>query len=516
MQNLPIGIQDFSELRMRNCVYVDKTKLIFQLACEGKYYFFSRPRRFGKSLLVSVLKYLYLGQKELFTDTWIYNKWDWTKNNPVIHISFDAVSYRNGLEEGLRLTLDQQATIYNITLTLTEAKPKFQELITKLYERYGKVVLLIDEYDKPIIDYLEHNKIDIAKQNREVMREFYSILKNADNMLELLFITGISKFAQVSIFSALNNLSDITLNKDYSTLLGYTQEELEIFFKSYLLKTSEELDLPQEELLKTMKIRYNGYSWDGKKQVYNPFGVLRFFQERAFHNFWFSTGSPNFLIEQMKKNARFDIENLEIRNIVLEKFDIENLDLVPLFFQAGYLTVKKSNPLTGTLLLDYPNKEVQECMYEYLLDDLAKNPYRLNQGITMRDICKSLIENDLENVIQILNSILADLPSETFKKQTEGLYHGLLHIIFSYLGMFIQSEVHSSRGRADVVIQTDSHVYIFEFKFNKSAQEALAQIQRQKYGEKYKTNNKIITAIGVNFSEANKQIDEWQTLILNY
>ncbi len=180
------------------------------------------------------------------------------------------------------------------------------------------------------------------------------------------------------------------------------------------------------------------------------------------------------------------------------------------------MTVKKSNPLTGTLLLDYPNKEVQECMYEYLLDDLAKNPYRLNQGITMRDICKSLIENDLENVIQILNSILADLPSETFKKQTEGLYHGLLHIIFSYLGMFIQSEVHSSRGRADVVIQTDSHVYIFEFKFNKSAQEALAQIQRQKYGEKYKTNNKIITAIGVNFNEANKQIDEWQTLILNY
>jgi hypothetical protein len=217
----------------------------------------------------------------------------------------------------------------------------------------------------------------------------------------------------------------------------------------------------------------------------------------------------------MKKTARFDVENLQIRAITLEKFDIENLDLVSLFFQSGYLTVKSYDHLTGSMVLDYPNKEIRECMYEYLLDELAKNPYRLDQKLTIKDISKSLLENDLENVRQILNSILADLPSQTFQKQTEGLYYGLLHIIFSYLGMFIHSEVHSSRGRADMVIQTNSHVYIFEFKFNKSAREALNQIQTKKYGEKYQALNKIITAVGVNFNEAEKQIDDWEILDLS-
>lgn len=518
MQNLPnlsTGIQDFAEIHIRKSLYVDKTEMIYNLARESKYYFLSRPRRFGKSLLISVLKYLYLGRKELFTDTWIYDKWDWSRKNPVIHISFETVLYEENFEEGLCLALAAQAKLYDVTLKLGKAKGQFQELIEKLNEKYGKVVLLIDEYDKPIIDFLEASKIEKAKQNRETMREFYSVLKNLDNALELIFITGISKFSKVSIFSLLNNLTDLTLSKKYSTLLGYTQQELETYFKEHLKAASEELGLSLSDLLKEMKSRYDGYSWDGKNLVYNPFGVLRFLQDRSFSNFWFSTGSPNFLIAQMKKTARFDVENLQIRSITLDKFDIENLELVSLFFQSGYLTVKSYDHLTGSMVLDYPNTEVRECMYEYLLDELAKNPYRLDQKLTMQDISKCLLENDLDGVRQILNSILADLPSQTFEKQTEGLYHGLLHVIFSYLGMFIQSEVHSSRGRADMVIHTNSHVYIFEFKFNKSAQAALTQIQAKKYGDKYCASNKIIMAIGVNFNEAEKQIDDWQTVNLH-
>jgi Predicted AAA-ATPase/PD-(D/E)XK nuclease superfamily len=515
MKNLPIGIQTLGEIRAKNGIYVDKTPLVHQLVTSGKYYFLSRPRRFGKSLTVSTLKELYLGNKVLFEGLWIYDKWDWSATNPVIHISFDAADYQGlGLEVAILHELDDCAKLYQITLEKETLKSKFKELITTLSTQYGKVVLLIDEYDKPIIDYIEGADIEQAKVNRLILRDFYSVLKNADAQLELVFITGISKFAKVSLFSHLNNLTDITLSEQYGTLTGYTQEEVAEYFDEYLSGIERKLSLTRETLLETMRIWYNGYSWDGMTRVYNPFGTLNFLADRQFKNYWFATGSPNFLIAQMRKHAHFNVENSVVNNRILDKYDIENIALIPLLFQTGYLTVKSVDAMTGNIVLDYPNKEVRESMYEFLIDDLSKNVHRLHTGYTIEDLNQAFLTKDLPKVQKILNALLADLPHETFEKQREGLYHGLIHLIFSYLGMFVHSEVHSSQGRADAVVQTPTDVFIFEFKFNKTAQEAMTQIKENNYAQKYRTSGKTIVGIGLNFNADKRAIDEWLDEVL--
>ena len=517
MKNLPIGIQTLTEIRAKNGVYVDKTRLVHQLATTGKYYFFSRPRRFGKSLLISTLKELYLGNKAVFEGLWIENNWDWSKKNPVIHISFDDVDYQGlGLNEAILEQLDECASIYNITLEKKTLKSKFKELLGALSTQYGKVVILIDEYDKPIIDFLEKEEIEDAKKNRLTLRDFYSILKNADAHLELLFITGISKFAKVSLFSHLNNLTDITLSPQYASLTGYTQEELEFYFAEYLQACAERLKIGREELLKQMKIWYDGYTWDGITEVYNPFGTLNFLFNKVFFNHWFSTGSPDFLIKKMRTLTYYNVENSVVNNRILDKYDIDNLTLIPLLFQTGYLTIKSVDAMTGDMVLDYPNREVRESMYEFLIDDVSQNPQRVHTGMTIQDLNKAFIARDLEKVKIILNALLADLPVEAYSKQTEGLYHGLIHLVFKYLGLFVNSEVHSSKGHADSVVQTLTDVYIFEFKFNKTAEEGLEQIKKQDYAGKYRASDKVITGIGVNFNtdKDKKKIDDWAEEVL--
>jgi Predicted AAA-ATPase/PD-(D/E)XK nuclease superfamily len=515
MKNLPIGIQTLTELRSFNGIYVDKTKYVHELVTTGKYYFFARPRRFGKSLLVSTLKELFKGNKGVFEGLWIKPHWDWTQTHPVIHISFDAVSYQSmSLEEGLSIELDQCAARFGIELKTKGFKLRFRELLESVAAQHDRIVLLIDEYDKPIIDYLETDSIEQARVNQAILREFYAVLKNADEQLRLVFITGISKFSKVSLFSHLNNLSDITLNKKYATLTGYTQEEIEFYFEDYLKIVEQNLSLSRIELLEQMKVWYNGYSWDGVTKVYNPFGTLNFFDNQEFRNFWFSTGNPKFLIDQMRKQQHFNVENWMVDSTTFEKFDIENLSLVSLLFQTGYLTIKERDVHTGSMTLDYPNKEVRESMYQFLLDDLATNAYRSDTGRTVRELKKAFLDKNIDQVRHILNAILADLPSEVYLHQSEGLYHGLVHVIFSYLGMFVSSEVHSSQGRADAVVETATDIFIFEFKFSdsrhkKTAAEAMAQIKAKKYGDKYQTSNKTLTAIAFNFDATTRCIDEW-------
>jgi Predicted AAA-ATPase/PD-(D/E)XK nuclease superfamily len=510
MKNLPIGIQSLSKLREKNCVYVDKTQLVHQLVTTGTSYFFSRPRRFGKSLLVSTLKELYLGNKTVFEGLWIENNWDWSKTNPVVHFSFDEMSYKQiGLEAAILRELKGWAKHHKIRLTASDYKSQFKELLEKVAKKHGKVALLIDEYDKAIIDFLEKEEIEIGKINRDILREFYGIIKNSDDLLEIVFITGISKFSKVSLFSHLNNLDDITLNGKYATLTGYTEEELVYYFADYLENVALKLNLSQEDLVKQMRIWYDGYSWDGINMLYNPFGTLKFLANQRFENFWFSTGSPNFLIKKMRELTYYNVENAIVNNRILDKYDIDNLTLIPLLFQTGYLTVKSIDVMTGDMVLDYPNKEVKESMYEFLIDDVSNNPQRTHTGMTMMDLNKAFVSKDLEKVKVILNSLLANLPTEVFLKQTEGLYHGLIHLIFKYLGMFVNSEVHSSQGHADAVVQTLTDVYIFEFKFNKTAQEGMDQIKKQDYAGTYRASNKMITGIGVNFNSDKKNIDTW-------
>ena len=510
MKKLPIGIQAFDKLIEGGYIYVDKTEIIHRLVTTGATYFLSRPRRFGKSLLLNTLKSLFEGQQALFSGLWIENNWDWSKSNPVLHFSFDAIDYANmGLEDALLFELSKYAEQYQLELPTNSYKVQFKELIQQLHDRYGKVVLLIDEYDKPIIDYLEKHTIEQAKVNREVLRNFYSVIKGADEHLQLVFITGISKFAQVSIFSHLNNLHDITLTSQYATLTGYTQQELEYYFDEHLQAVQNKLGVERQKILDELREWYNGYSWDGVQRVYNPFGVLRFFAAQRFTNFWFSTGSPRFLVEHMRKLEVFNIENTPANNTTFERYDIENLDLTSILFQAGYLTVKELDLWTGDMILDYPNKEVRQSMYQFLIDDLAKDVHRTDTGLTIRNLKQAFTQGNLPQVREILDGLLADLPNEVFDKKSEGLYHGLIHLVFSYLGMYAQSEVHSARGRADAVVQTPSDVYIFEFKFNKSAAEAIAQIKQKGYADKFRNSGKKLTGIGVNFSTEVRGIDEW-------
>jgi hypothetical protein len=513
MKLLPLGVQHFDDLIQENRIYVDKTALIYQLATTGKIYFLSRPRRFGKSLLVSTLKQLFEGNKILFKDLWIADKWDWSKTHPVIHISFAALDFLNdNLGAAISDRLHKIAGESGLVLTKKTYKSQFEELIELLYQKTKQqVVILIDEYDKPIVHYLEYDTMDQAEKNQKILKNFYSSLKDAGAMIRFLFITGVSKFSKVSLFSDLNHMTDLTLQPEYAGLTGYTQTELKHYFSEYLQRAVNVTEMPYEQLLSEMQLWYNGYSWDGKTWVYNPYGTLQFLNSPEFRNYWFASGTPTFLIHQMKRHGQFQAENVWVEDGFLEKYDLDNISVIQLLFQTGYLTVKEKNKYPVRYRLDFPNKEVRESMYRFMLDELAPNPLRTNTGMTVEDLKFAFETNNLVRVRAIITSVLADLPHDTFKDGSEGLYHGVIHILFQYLGATLQSEVHSSIGRADTVVQTPTHVYIFEFKIKESADAALRQIVRNRYADKYRASNKPILAIGVKFNPQSRTIESWRT-----
>ena len=468
MKILPLSRQSFRDLREDNCIYVDKTQHIYNLCTQGKMYFLSRPRRFGKSLLLSTMKELFLGNKELFEDLWIADKWDWTQKSPVIHISFLSVSYeKQGLEAGLKEYLLDLFKQNRIKPTKTDnIKNLFLELIKKLHDKGGKVVILIDEYDKPIIDYLEFHKLPEAKANQEVLGLFYGALKDADAYIRLLFITGISKFTRVSLFSKLNNLSDLTINPYYSTMLGYTQEELEHCFSDYIdISLTVFPHYNRQELLAKVRLWYNGYSWDGKNWVYNPSGILSFFANQDFQGYWFQTGTPTFVVKKILEQGFFQIENVDTTINFLNQYSLDNIELTSLLFQTGYLTIKEKSE-DGDLVLSYPNQEVRLAMYSLLMDDMGHTVG--GGGVTVQHLKRAFMSNNLEQAKDILVSLFGGLAFDVYthqtQKQVEGFYHGLVHILFKCLGLYIQSEVHSTKGRADSIVETPTHIYFLEFK----------------------------------------------------
>ncbi len=512
MKRLPISIQTFEKLREQDCIYVDKTNFVYEVAQATGSFFLSRPRRFGKSLFLNTLKSLFQGKKELFQGLWIYDKWDWSKTNPVLHFSFDKTDNKI-LEISILGNIEDYAKKFEVSLINEGIKNRFQELIEKIHKQHGGVVILVDEYDKPIIEFLEFEEDGIytkAIENQKIMKQFYSVLKSSEEYLRLTFITGVSKFTQVSIFSDLNHLRDISLDKKFANIVGYTQEELEENYAEHLEEVRKEEEVSQEELLEKVKLWYNGFSWNGKNTLYNPFGILNFLENMSFRNYWFSTGTPTFLLKQMKKRNMFQVENTTIDRMDMESYDINNLAPIPLLFQTGYLTVKSIDRSTGMYLLDYPNQEVRQSMYRFMIDGLAPNPQRYSTTNTMLEIVKAFSNNDLDKIRSIISAFLADLPSEVYDKQSEGLYHGLLHFIFSLLGVYIKSEVHSYKGRADSIVETATHIYIFEFKFNRSAAEAIQQIKDNQYADKYQNSGKKIIGIGANFKTDEKEIKGWE------
>jgi hypothetical protein len=518
-QILSTGKQDFRRLREDNCIYVDKTELIYNFCTQGSAYFLSRPRRFGKSLIVSILAELHRGSRELFKDTWIEDKWDWTQPpSPIIHISFSSVAYRNqSLEAGIQQHLLKLYKENDLDAAgETDISLLFTDLIKGIHNKHGKVVILIDEYDKPLIDYLEFNKIEQAKINQETLAAFYSGLKDCDPFIRLLFITGVSKFTKMSLFSKLNNLTDLTVNPKYSTLTGYTKEEVEHYFEDYIQETLITLtDYNRAELLEEIRLWYNGYSWDGKTRMYNPYDILLFFFNQDFQSFWFSTGTPAFLVERMVQQNFYKVEDIEVTLSFLDQYNLNNLELTSLMFQSGYLTMKE-NKGKGRVVLSHPNQEVKEALYGFLINVMGK-PVQ-GGDITVEYLHKAFVNNDLEKVRDILTTLFDNLTYDVYLHQTvqqvEGFYHGLIHILFKYLGILVQSEVHTTKGRADSMVQTPTHIYFLEFKMNSDATTALQQVQTNKYAAPFAADNRIKIGIGVNFNSQTRELDGWAEAVL--
>ncbi len=503
----PVGIQDFSEVRTGGYVYVDKTYFVHKLISEGKFYFLSRPRRFGKSLFVSTLDYLFKGRKELFEGLFITDKWNWTQTNPIIKISFSNISHKEkGLYQAINDSLDKNAKLYNITFTETAISAKFQELIEKLFAQLGPVVVLIDEYDKPIIDYLGTNEAGIAKaiENRDTLKSFYSILKDADPFLKLVFITGVSKFSRVSIFSDLNNLRDISTEAKYSAICGISQPELDQYFQ-------DELAIFDPQKIKKW---YNGYSWDGITSIYNPFSLLNFFVSGGqFKNYWFETGTPTFLINLSKQYQKYDFENTKIRPIQLSAYDVERLQIIPLMFQTGYLTIKNYIEEDDIYELDYPNNEVRQSYLEMLADSYANSQYE-SVTILATEMRNALRVADMRKVESIFNTVFKSIPYEIWQRENEHYYHAIVHLTFRLLGIYVDSEVQTSDGRLDALVRLEKYVYCFEFKLDGSASEALQQIKDKGYLIPYQNQGKQCVGIGLNFSKETKKVEKllWEVI----
>jgi hypothetical protein len=506
---LPIGLQDFRGLRQDGYLYVDKTRHIHRLITEGKYYFLSRPRRFGKSLLLSAIKEVFLGSRWLFEGLWIVDEWDWSQRFPVVHVSFSSLGYKDiGLEASLLRMLDDEAAKQGVSLEGEGLGYRFKELLQKTAETHGPVVLLIDEYDKPLIDYLDKESLPTALAHQKLLKSFYSVLKDSDAHLRLLFITGVSKFSRVGVFSDLNNLRDITFSPVYNTITGITQDELEAYFGQEMDAIAEAQAQLPATLRAAIKTWYNGYSWDGLAFVYNPFSLLSYFADRQFQNFWFTTGTPTFLINLLKERVLFDLTEIQTGPSSFESYDLERLDTVPLLFQTGYLTIKQYDADFGLYTLSYPNKEVRDSMLQYLLAAFRHTEIHTSTPAVVQ-LYRAFYADDLPKVIELVNSMFQSVPYPIFHQNTENLYHALVHLMFTYLGVYTQSEVNTASGRVDCVVQTPTHVYLLEFKLDHPAAEGLQQIVDKDYAAPYRALGKKVTGVGVRFGSAEKKVVEW-------
>lgn len=504
MRKYPIGLQEFKEVKGGGFLYVDKTQLIHTLIESGKYYFLSRPRRFGKSLLLSTIKEIFNGSKDLFKGLWIEDNWNWEQRHPVIHLRFSQIAYKElGLAKAIDRELEMIAQQFRISLEGDNIKEKFRALIRNVATN-GKVVILIDEYDKPIIDFLD--QVPVALENREVFKSFYSILKDSDEYIRLLLITGVSKFSKVSIFSDLNNLNDITIHPRYSTLAGITQQELETHFAPEIQHMQQSMPTVLDEIKKW----YNGYSWfDGKETTYNPFSLLSLMESGIFRNFWFQTGTPTFLIEQVKKRGEFRFEGIRLGEIALGNFNIEHISPVPLLFQTGYLTIKKYDPDSGLYELGYPNKEVESSLLEALL-----SAYReVFPGDSMAwsgDFKDAFRTNDISRVIDLLNDLIVNISYDHWQADKESIFHIIVYLAFKKISIDVNTEVHSAKGRSDILVQTATHIYVIELKLDSSAKKALEQILKKDYLMPYKADKRKKVAIGINFSSKDRIVKDYE------
>jgi hypothetical protein len=504
---LPIGIQSFEKLRKSNAIYVDKTKHIWNLIDNGSVYFLSRPRRFGKSLLVSALSELFAGNKQLFEGLYIYDKWDWTKKHPVIHLDFSEIQYANveQLEISLDKFLNALARKENIELeksSTTLIGVKFAELIEKLHEKRGSpVAILIDEYDKPLIDNLSDK--GTHEEVKRTLHDFYQVIKAKDKHIKFVFMTGVSQFSGLSIFSGLNNLENITMRGENSDICGYTQEELETNFKKHIENVAKAKRIAVKEILSEIKRWYNGYSWDGKTFVYNPFSTLLFLKNKEFNEYWYETGTPTFLIEQIKKNKDLEsfVENREVGMNSLKGDGSGNIETTTLLFQTGYLTIKKKETVDEKLkyTLDFPNMEVRGAFLTSLIKAYVNRKSEEVETIS-KNIRENIMQKDSEGLQKSLIELFANIPYDLITER-ESYYHSLFLLAARMNGFEAEGEVHTDKGRIDAVLKRDNSVIVVEIKYGKEKRtdkmikEAIKQIRDIKYYEKYIGNDVSLLAV---------------------
>lgn len=509
MKKLPVGIQTFYRLISENCLYVDKTALIYQLVTEGSCYFLSRPRRFGKSLLVSTLESLFSGNKELFKGLAIDSlPYEW-KQYPVIIISFADIESKTPeeLDKNIKIYLQRIAQKHNILLDQAVSTGQMlQDLITQLSQE-NPVVLLIDEYDYSILRHV-HNP-DMANKIREVLRNFYGVIKGLDKYLKFVLLTGISQFSKTSLFSGLNNLEDISLSQEYNALLGYTRDEIIHHFAQHLISTAQKTETSVELLLDDITQWYDGYRFtraENSLKMYNPFSVLLCLKKSEFANYWFETGTPTFLINLFKeKNYPIqDFESIEATTAELKQFEVDNINLKTLLFQTGYLTIKKYNKDSDVYTLGFPNKENTRSLVEYIFASMTEvsSTYLYNTAAALKKIFDKHLYEQLEPV---LTQLYAAIPY-TIHIDQERYYQTIFYTALKMIGAHIIVEQATNVGCMDAILETKDTYFIIEFKINKPAHKALEQIKKKKYYQPYEMQGKNIVLIGISFDTTQKNI----------
>ncbi|MBE5913605.1 MAG: AAA family ATPase [Pseudobutyrivibrio ruminis] len=520
-KKLPLGIQNFEKIRNEGYLYIDKTEYVYKLAHAGIPYFMSRPRRFGKSLLVSTLMAYWEGKKELFTGLEIEkleaNNKDAWQQYPVFYFDFnkDTYSRENALEEVLNEHLTSWEQIYGDEKREASLPERFRFLIEKAVAKTGKnVVVLVDEYDKPLLDVIT----DASKEehNKDVFKGFFSTLKSYDKYIKFVFFTGVTKFSKVSIFSDLNQLTDISINKEFAAICGITDKEIDLYLSSYVSKMSLSLGLTEAACREKLKKMYDGYHFhNDSPDIYNPYSLLCSLNNNEFEPYWFSTGTPTFLLEKIQ-NEDFDVKLITEGRLYAERYALleykaDEINLIPLLYQTGYLTIKKYDAEINALLLDYPNDEVRYSFLKSLAPMFMYN----SEGISpleIRSFINDIQNNDLEGMRRRFESLFESLPYANNKdaKLVERDFQNVIYIVFILLGQFVKVEPHSANGRADCIVETNKSIFIFEFKVNKTAQEALKQIEDNRYLIPYSADSRDKWIIGANFSTETRNISEWE------
>ena len=510
---LPIGIQDFESLRKDGYLYIDKTEHVYRLVSEGRYYFLSRPRRFGKSLLLSTIKALFQGKRELFKGLAIDKKedWEWAEH-PILHLDLNTNKYDKPevLEKKLEESLSEWEKLYECVRPDLPLGMRFENVIKRAYEKTGqRVVILVDEYDKPMLQAIGNKKLQ--DEYRGTLKGFYGALKSMDGCIKFAMLTGVTKFGKVSVFSDLNNLRDISLDYDYHSICGITEQELLTCFSEQIDALAQRNKLTREECIEKLRKMYDGYHFEENSPgIYNPFSVLNTFQTRKFGSYWFETGTPTYLVELLRRHY-YDLEEMatsEVTADVLNSIDAESTNPIPVIYQSGYLTIKGYDTEFQMYHLGFPNQEVEEGFIKYLAPFYLDNREK-SSVFDIKSFTQDVRTGKPEQFLSRLKSLFASAPYDSVKGDRENHFQNLMWVVFKMMGFYSHTEYHTSNGRIDLLLETPQYRYIMEFKLDGTAEEALQQIKDKDYPLQFQQDDRQTFIIGVNFSKETRTIDKW-------